>query len=108
MIYLAVFLIGVGLLFVGWCLFGLLLMPVFREGMVTICFERASGRSMEQKVRAFGWLRSQQGGILLIVDCGLTKEGLELAQLLCRDHDWVAYCPAQALGDYLSLLQDTI
>lgn len=108
MIYLGVFMLALLLLFFGWCLFGLLLMPVFREDMVTLCFQQGAGVWLEQRVRAFHWLRDQQGGIMVIVDCGLTKEGVELAQSLCEQYSWLSYCPAPVLSEHLSVLQDTI
>lgn len=106
--FLAVFLVAAALIFVAWGLFGLLLAPVFRQRMLTISLERGDAGELEQKVRAYGWLREQGGGTLLIVDCGMTAQGLELAQALCRRYDWVEYCPCPALEDYIAILQDTV
>lgn len=108
MVYICVFCVAVAVLFVGWCLFGLLLMPVFQSNMVTLCFAEGDGALLEQSVRAFHWLRDSRGSTLLIVDRGLSKEGLELAQLLCRKYPGVELCPGPALLEHLSILQDTI
>lgn len=107
---LLVFFLAVCVLLIGWALFGLLLMPVFGKNMLTLSFEKGDGAALEQKVRAFGWLRDgrSSGGTLLIVDCGLTERGMEIAQILRDRHSWVAYCPGPALVDYIELLQDTI
>lgn len=97
-----------GLLF--WCLFGLILTPVFGRGMVTLLMTRNQGAELEQAVRAYGWLRDGKGkgAVLLIVDCGLDAQGLELALKLRDQWPWVCYCPRAALEDCLELLQDTV
>ena len=41
------------------------------------------------------------GGPVLLVDCGLTEEGLRLARLLARDRRWVAVCAREEIGGYL-------
>ena len=107
---LLVFLAAAGLILVIWCRWGLLLLPVFGHNMTTLCFSRGDGDELEQRVRAFGWLRDGKytGGQLVIVDCGLTGLGLERAQRLRDRHHWVAYCPGPALIDYIELIKDTI
>lgn len=104
-----IFFLGVGLILLVWCLFGLLMTPVFGENMVTLCYCQGDGEKLEQQVRAYGWLRegNLSGGRFVIVDCGLNEEGLSLAQLLRRDYLWVDYCPQPALEDYLELMRMT-
>lgn len=107
---LLVFLIAAGLILMIWCLWGLLLLPLFGQRMTTLCFSRGDGDELEQRVRAFGWMRDgkHSGAQLVIVDCGLTGLGLERAIRLRDRYSWVAYCPEPALTDYIDLLKDTI
>lgn len=108
--YLLVFFLALGVGVVLWCLFGLLLTPVFGSGTVTLLFAEGDGESLEQTVRAYGWLRDgrKNGGVLLLVDRGLSARGLELAQRLGEQWQWVCLCPRAALEDCLLLLEDTI
>lgn len=89
-----------------WALFGLLLMPVFGKNMVTFCFVHGSGRELEQRVRAFGWLREsrKKGGRLVIVDCGLTEQGLSAVQHLRKTYLWLDYCPNEVMTDYIEVM----
>lgn len=105
--YILLFCVAVGVVFVAWCLAGLLLSPVFGKGMVTFCYVQGDGAGLEQTVRSYGWLREgrENGGRLVLVDCGLTEQGLELAQVLRERHGWVDYCPQQALVDYIELTE---
>ena len=107
---LLVFLAAVGVVLVLWCIMGLLLLPVFGHNMVTFCFSKGDGKELEQRVRAYGWLRDGKisGGRMVIVDCGLTEHGLGMAQILRERYVWVEYCPRPALEDYIELLEDSI
>jgi len=102
-IFFTALLVGVVL----WALFGLLLMPVFCAEMVTLCFASGSGKRLEMRVRAYGWLREtrRNGGKLIIVDRGLTEDGLRCVQHLRVKRPWLGYCPSQTLTDYIDLLQ---
>ena len=93
-----------------WCLWGIFLGPVFDRKMVTLFYVRGNGETLEQQVRAYGWFREgkNRGSRLVLVDCGLTAAGLELAQQLGRHYDWLDICPHQALTDYLELSEDSI
>lgn len=90
-----------------WGLFGLLLLPVFGPNMITLLMAEGSGRELEIRVRAYNWLREQKkhGGKLVVVDCGLTRQGLEIVQRLKEERNWLEYCPYQSLGDYIELMQ---
>lgn len=61
-----------------------------------------SGGNLEYTVRTLEQLRYEQGTIggILIVDCGLSQEGQELAQILSREEDYVALCRREELADY--------
>lgn len=75
-----------------------------RQGAVALIPAQGDGECLEQQVRAVSLLRREQGvlGTVLVVDCGLSEEGLRLAQLLAREDRWVAVCTKETIGDYLS------
>ena len=74
--------------------------------MVTLLFVQGDGKSLEQRVRAYGWLREcRNGGSLIVVDCGLSQQGLETLQHLREKRRWLSYCPNEALADHIELLQ---
>ena len=104
---LLAFFLVVLLVFILWALIGLIHMPVFSDNMVSFLFTSDDGEELEGRVRSYGWLRDgkKNGGRLVVVDCGLTAAGLELAQRLQKDRPWLDYCPYQALPDYTELLQ---
>lgn len=103
---LIVFFAACGVILLGWCLLGLLLEPVFGREMVTLYYVYGNGENLEQRVRAYGWLRDGKltGGRLVLVDCGLSRSGLEAADILRQRFIWLDYCPAPALPDYLDLM----
>lgn len=107
---LLVFAFAVGLVLTLWCLTGLLLMPVFTNDMLTLCFAKGNGAKLEQQVRAYGWLRDGKlsGGRFVVVDCGLHADGLQCARFLESRYDWVIYCPKSVLSDYLNHPEDII
>ena len=93
-----------------WALFGLILMPIFGKNTVTYCFSHGDGEDLEKTVRAYSWLRDgkRNGGSLVLVDCGLSAEGLDIAERLRKDRMWLKYCPYEALTDYTQLLQQCL
>jgi len=95
------------LCFAIWALVGLILMPVFSENIVSFLFVGTNDGEIEGRVRTYGWLREGKckGGQLVIVDCGMSAEGLEVVQRLRKSREWLDYCPYQALPDYIELLQ---
>lgn len=101
---LLIFLAAAGVILVVWCLVGVLLQPVFGRGMVTLCFVRGDGRDLEGRVRIYGWLREGRlsGGRLVLVDCGLTAHGLEVAGLLQDRFGWLERVPRVELEAYLA------
>ena len=50
-------------------------------------------RSLENRVRCYGWFREGEltGSRLLIVDRGLSEEGLKIVACLCEKYEWVGY-----------------
>ena len=104
------FIAAIGLLGCLWCFFGLLVMPVFRGNMLTVCHIEGDADAAEQIVRGYGWLRDgrRSGGRLLFVDCGLSEKGLILVTKLQHEYPWVAYCPAVSLPDYMELELESV
>ena len=104
-----VLLAAAGGVLILWCILGLLLQPVFGKKMVTLCYAQGDGDELEQKVRAYRYLREGRvaGGRLVVVDCGLNAMGLGRAQILRRRYDWVDYCPFPALVEFLAFHDPT-
>ena len=104
------FVLAVGLLLIVWCLFGLLLMPIFSNRMITLLFLQGEETHLERKVRGFGWFRDsgQNDGKLLLVDCGMSEEGRCCAAMLQKQYLWVEYCAWENLGEYLCQMEDTV
>ena len=100
---LLVFLAAAGVALILWCLLGLLLAPVFGRNMVTLCYAEGDGGELEQKIRSYGWLRDGRltGGRLVIVDCGLTEQGIGRMCLLQERYPWVEYCQRDQLIEYI-------
>ncbi len=105
---LLIFLAAAGVVLLLWCLLGLLLLPVFGRNMVTLCYARGCGEDLEQKVRAYGWLRDGRisGGRMIVVDCGLSEQGVGRTHLLQERYPWVEYCPREALIDYIASISE--
>ena len=93
-----------GLAFVGWWLFGMLLRPLLGGTAKVVIPGRGEGDDLEQQVRSFLWLRGL--GLLrcpiLIADAGLTPAGWELALRLTARWPEVILWPASDLGDYIA------
>ena len=95
------------LLFLLWCLTGLLLYPVSAGGMVTIW--RISGRipDLERRVRYCLWL--QRTGLLqstvLLVDCGLMPEARRRAEILTRNEPKLHLISECDLTTYFELVK---
>ena len=98
---------AVGLLTLGWMLFGRLVAPVGggRGGTVYAVVPAAGdGESLEYDVRGLLWLR---GGDLarftiVIADGGLSERGQRVAAALLARSRGVVLCPMDRLGAYLS------
>lgn len=74
-----------------------------RPGAVALIPAQGDGEGLEGQIRIMERLRKEQAlvGTVLLVDCGLTEEGLRLARLLARDRRWVAVCAREEIGGYL-------
>ena len=93
-----------GLAFVGWWLFGLLLRPLPGGGAKVVIPGRGDGKDLEQQLRSFLWLRGM--GLLscplIVADVDLTPAGWELALHLAARWPEVILWPASDLGEYIS------
>ena len=93
-----------GLAFIGWWLFGLLLRPLPGREAKVVLPGRGEGENLEQLVRSFLWLRGM--GLLrcpiVIADLGLTPAGWELALRLTARWPGVILWPVGDLADYIA------
>lgn len=89
---LLVFFAALGVVLFFWCLLGILVAPVFGPDMVTLCFAKGEGKFLEHRVRSYGWFREGEltGGRLMIIDKGLSEEGLKIVACLCEKYEWVS------------------
>ncbi len=95
---------AVGLAFVLWWSFGLLLRPLPGWEARIVLPGRGAGEELEQQVRSFLWLRGL--GLVrcpvIIADIDLTPEGRQLALRLTARWPGVILWPVDDLPDYLS------
>jgi len=100
---LLAFLAGIGLIGLGWLLFGRVLAPAGGAQVCAVVPGRGNGANLEQAVAGLLWLRG--GGLLqgrvIIADCGLTQEGRDVARILSEREECVAFCPSEQLGKYI-------
>lgn len=96
---------AVGLLALGWMLYGRLVTPVGELGPVYAVLPAAGdGERLEQEVKGLLWLRSGAlaRATIVIADGGLSPAGRAVAAALLRDATGVVLCPAEGLGEYLT------
>lgn len=77
--------------------------PERRRTVTALLPARGDGEGLEEQLRALQELRREGGGFgrVLLVDCGLSEEGLRLAGLLVRERRWAALCAREEIGQYL-------
>ena len=96
---------AVGLLALGWTLFGWLLAPSEGDGPVYAVVPAAGeGAHLEQDVKRLLWLRGQQkkGFTIVIADGGLDPAGRAVVAALLTGATGVVVCPAERLGEYIT------
>lgn len=95
---------AMGLAFVAWWLFGLVLRPLPNWESRIILPGRGEGEQLEQQLRSLIWLRGL--GLIrcpiIIADIDLTPQGWELALRLAARWPGVVLWPVSDLPDYLS------
>lgn len=97
------FLSCIGLLGLGWLLFGRALLPEGGARAWAVVPARGDGEDLEQAVKSLLWLRAGglwQGGVLL-ADCGLTPAGRAAARALAERESGVVLCPPEELESYI-------
>ena len=78
--------------------------PERRQGVVALVPAQGDGEMLEQQVNALTLLRQEQGvfGMILLVDCGLSEEGVRISRTLAKKDRWVAVCRKDEIGSYLA------
>lgn len=101
---LVAMLAAVGLATILWMVVSLFLRSKRKLFSDVTAVVRASGdgNGLEYAVHTLSQLRYERGafGTILILDCGLSEEGRELAGLLEREDDFVALCTRGQIPDY--------
>ena len=96
---------AIGLSSLVWILVRALffLPPAAHSAIVLIC-ARGDGEGVEQQVRTLLLLRKQYGivGQILLVDCGLSAEGMRLCRTLARGEHIVTLCASDEIGKYIT------
>ena len=96
---------AIGLLALGWVLFGWLLAPAEGAGPVYAVVPAAGeGAHLEQDVKRLLWLRGRQkkGFTIVIADGGLDPAGKAVAAALLTGATGVVVCPAGRLSEYIT------
>lgn len=98
-----VFFAASGLVLLLWCFIGAMLRPVFCPKTVTLLPADGDGEKLEQQSRAFAWLRDGRtlGGKLVIIDCGLSEQGLACVKVLCEKYPWLTVCAPDEAEEYI-------
>lgn len=78
--------------------------PERRREIAALLPAQGDGERLEEQLLALQTLRGERGvfGRVLLVDCGLSQEGLRLARGLARKHPWAALCGQEEIAKYLS------
>lgn len=93
-----------GLLALGWVLFGRLLAPKsYYAPVFAVVPARGDGAALEQTVKSLLWLRAGELGrfTLVIADAGLDREGAAVAQRLAQRESGVLLCPMAELDRFI-------
>jgi len=97
------FLSGIGLLGLGWLLFGRALTPAGGAAGIAVIPSSGDGEELEQAVMGLLWLRG--GGLfrgtVVIADEGLSENGRAVASALTLREPNILICPADRLGEML-------
>ena len=101
---LVAMLAAVGLATILWMVASLFLRNRRRlfSNVAAVVQARGAGENLEYTVHTLSQLRYDRGafGTIVILDCGLSGEGRELAALLSRQEECVALCTRAELSDY--------
>ena len=96
---------AVGLLALGWVLFGKLVTPVGSGGgpVYAVVPAHGEGEHLEQDVKGLLWLRGGELArfTIVIADNGLDPAGRAVAAALLADSTGLVVCPGDRLGAYI-------
>ena len=98
------FLASIGTASILWAAVRALLFAPFRQqNAVVLINARGDCEDLEDQVRTLSMIRSEQGvvGEILLVNCGVTKEGETLCRLLSRQHRRVSLVSIDEIAKYL-------
>ncbi len=101
----AILLAAVGLLALGWMLFGRLVAPVGGGCPVyAVVPARGDGAGLEHAVDGLLWLRGGELArfTIVIADGGLDAEGRAVASALLARGQGLVVCPEERLGEYIA------
>ncbi len=88
----------IGLISLGWFLFGRLLMPISQTEVYAVVPASGDGALLEQTVKGLLWQKSGETTRFLVViaDDGLSEEGRDIAARLAQ-RSGVVFCPMEEL-----------
>lgn len=96
---------AVGLASLLWGLVRAVLCPGTprQRSLVALIPAQGNGETLEQQVRTLRRIRQEQNvfSLILLVDCGLNKEGQKLSRLIARQDRWVTICRPEDVIKYL-------
>ncbi|MCI9505136.1 MAG: hypothetical protein HFF62_00905 [Oscillospiraceae bacterium] len=96
---------AVGLASLLWGLVRAVLCPGTprQRSLVALIPAQGNGETLEQQVRTLRRIRQEQNvfSLILLVDCGLNKEGQKLSRLIARQDRWVTICRPEDVSKYL-------
>jgi len=93
----------VGLLALGWLLFGKLVTPVGGGPVYAVVPAAGDGEHLEQDVKGLLWLRGGELArfTIVIADSGLNDTGRRVAAALLTGSRGMVLCPMEQLETYL-------
>ena len=96
---------AVGLASLLWGLVRAVLCPGTprQRSLVALIPAQGNGETLEQQVRTLRRIRQEQNVFsqIMLVDCGLNKEGQKLSRLIARQDRWVTICRPEDVSKYL-------
>lgn len=96
---------SIGLMSILWALVRALLFPTpVQRGAVALICARGDGDELEQQVRSLSLLHRERRAVgeILLVDCGLSEEGIRVCRLLQRGDRRVTLCKVDEIEKYIN------
>lgn len=91
-----------GVFLIAWCVIEALFCT-FPKNSCHIFYLQGDARLVEQEIRSALWVCEKRGmlGKLLFVDCGISPQAQETAQLILKDHTAAVLCAPSQISGYL-------